>query len=145
VSRPLEGLSAGRSRRTPRRSTTQPSTTLDPIPPNDPVSPAARVHYPSGAMVYRTSMPAPASRVAEERRGQQVGIFCLECGSVFALHKSRHTGKPVYGKDHISSPCSHEGEEFEPGATWWEPAIEVLPPPPEPSEAETAAEQPAAT
>jgi hypothetical protein len=95
-------------------------------------------------MVYRTSMPAPASRVSEERRGHQLGIFCLECGSVFALHKARHTGKPVYGKDHISSPCSHEGEPFEAGASWWEPAVEVLPPPPEP-EAEAAAEQPAAT
>jgi len=89
-------------------------------------------------MVYRTSMPAPASRVAEERRGHQLGIFCLECGSVFSLHKARHSGKPVYGKDHISSPCSHEGEEFEPGASWWEPAVEVLPPPPEPAPADAS-------
>ena len=32
-----------------------------------------------------------------------------------------------YGRDHIASPCSHEGESFEPGANWWEPAVEVLP------------------
>ncbi|MGD2115688.1 MAG: hypothetical protein PVG07_11580 [Acidobacteriota bacterium] len=77
-------------------------------------------------------MPAPASSVPEVRRGRQAGIVCLECGSVYALHKSRHTGKPVYGKDHIAAPCSHEGDDFVPGATWWEPAVEVLPAPSEP-------------
>lgn len=81
-------------------------------------------------MVYRTSMPAPESRVAAERRGRQVGIFCQACGAVYPLHRSRHTGKAVYGKDHISSPCPHEGDEFAPDEGWWEPAVEVLAPPP---------------
>ena len=89
-------------------------------------------------MVYRTSMPAPASRVAAERRGRQVGIFCLACGSVYPLHTARHGGKPVYGKDHVASPCPHEGDDFAPGEEWWEPAVEVLPPPPEPPDDEAA-------
>lgn len=80
-------------------------------------------------MVYRTTMPAPASQVSEGRRGRTVGIFCLECGSVYPLHRTRHAGKPVYGRDHIAAPCSHEGDDFHPGEPWWEPAVEVLPPP----------------
>ena len=80
-------------------------------------------------MTFRASMPAPESRVPEDRRGRRVGTFCLECGSTYALHRAVHKGKPVYGRDHVSSPCSHEGEPFEPGASWWEPAIEVLPAP----------------
>ncbi len=80
-------------------------------------------------MTYRTSMPAPASRVPEERRGRRVGTFCLACDSVYPLHRASHHGKPVYGRDHIAAPCSHEGEPFEEGARWWEPAIEVLPAP----------------
>ncbi len=83
-------------------------------------------------MVYRTSMPAPESSVADDRRGRRVGIFCLACGSVYALHKRRHTGKPVYGKDHIASTCPHEGDDFAPGESWWEPGVEVLPAPAEP-------------
>jgi hypothetical protein len=33
----------------------------------------------------------------------------------------------MYGKDHISSTCAHEGEVFDPAEPWWEPAVEVLP------------------
>jgi hypothetical protein len=33
----------------------------------------------------------------------------------------------MYGRDHIASPCTHEGEAFEAGENWWEPAVEVLP------------------
>ncbi len=76
-------------------------------------------------MTYRTAMPAPESRVPESRRGRRVGTFCLACGSVYPLHRAFHRGKPVYGRDHIASPCSHEGEPFEAGASWWEPAVEV--------------------
>ncbi len=83
-------------------------------------------------MVYRIPDAAPLSQIAEERRGREVGRFCLVCGSTYPLHRGRHTGKPVYGKDHIAAPCAHEGELFEPGAPWWEPAVEVLPPPPAP-------------
>lgn len=82
-------------------------------------------------------MPAPASQISDARRGRQVGIFCLECGSVYPLHRARHTGKPVYGKDHVS-PCVHEGDVFEPGEGWWEPAHEVLPAPSEVAEAAEA-------
>ncbi len=78
-------------------------------------------------MSYKTSMPAPASRVPEERRGRRVGTFCLDCGSVYPLHRAVHRGKPVYGRDHVAAPCSHEGEPFEPGASWWQPAVDVLP------------------
>jgi hypothetical protein len=35
------------------------------------------------------------------------------------------------GRDHIASPCPHEGDRFADGADWWEPAVEVLPPAPE--------------
>lgn len=90
-------------------------------------------------MVYRSPMPAPVSRVAEERRGREVGIFCLGCGNVYPLHRARHAGKPMYGKDHVSAPCSYEGEAFHPDEGWWEPAVEVLPALPEPEPAEAAA------
>jgi hypothetical protein len=33
----------------------------------------------------------------------------------------------MYGKDHVSSTCAHEGEVFDPAEPWWEPAVEVLP------------------
>ena len=33
----------------------------------------------------------------------------------------------MYGRDHIASPCAHEGDAFEEGANWWQPAVEVLP------------------
>lgn len=89
-------------------------------------------------MVYRTSMPAPVSRVPGSRRGRVVGLFCLECGSVYAIHRARHVGKPVYGRDHVAAPCAHEGEAFDPDEGWWEEAVEVLPPPPEEPEPEPA-------
>ncbi|MDX1385393.1 MAG: hypothetical protein R3190_17195 [Thermoanaerobaculia bacterium] len=81
-------------------------------------------------MTYRTPSPAPRSRVAEERRGRTVGRFCHACGTVYPLHRGRHTGKPLYGKDHVSSTCAHEGEAFDAGEAWWEPAVDVLPVPP---------------
>jgi hypothetical protein len=64
-----------------------------------------------------------------------MGHYCLICASLYPLHRATHTGRPVYGRDHIASPCTHEGEVFEPGASWWEPGVEVLPaaaPPPSP-------------
>jgi hypothetical protein len=71
------------------------------------------------------------SRIAPERRGRVVGRFCKGCGSVYALHRAVHKGKSIHGRDHISSPCAYEGEPFADGADWWEPAVEVLPPPQE--------------
>jgi hypothetical protein len=79
--------------------------------------------------MYRNPHPAPRSRVPAERRGATLGRFCLGCGSVYPKYRARHAGKPLAGKDHVASPCLHEGEPFEPGASWWEPAVEVLPPP----------------
>ena len=80
-------------------------------------------------MVYHVLIPAPSSQLPEERRGRVLGRFCHGCNSVYPLHRGKHSGKPSYGRDHIASPCAHEGEPFEPGATWWELAVEVLPPP----------------
>jgi len=80
-------------------------------------------------MVYRHPEAAPQNRIPAERRGPIVGRFCLVCGAIFPLHRGRHSGKPVYGRDHIASPCAHEGEELKAGAPWWEPAVEILPPP----------------
>lgn len=73
--------------------------------------------------------------IPEDRRGRVLGRFCLTCNAVFPLHAGIHRGKGISSKDHIVAPCSHEGEAFEPGADWWEPAVEVLP--------EVAAEAPA--
>ena len=81
-------------------------------------------------MVYRRVPLAPAATIAEARRGAVKGRFCTACGSVFSLYAARHDGKPIQGKDHVAAPCSHQGEAFEDGAAWWEPAIEVLPAPP---------------
>ena len=78
-------------------------------------------------MAYRLPRAAPASSLPEERRGPVVGRFCKACGSIYARHAASHKGKPMYGKDHVAVPCSHEGDEFLPGEPWWEPAIEVLP------------------
>lgn len=78
-------------------------------------------------MVYRNPQPAPQSQLPEERQGQVVGRFCLACGSTYPLHRGRHQGKPLYGKDHISSPCTHEGEAFDDREPWWEPAVMPLP------------------
>ncbi len=69
-----------------------------------------------------------------ERRGPVVGRFCKTCGSIYARFAAGHKGKPVYGKDHVAAPCSHEGEPFEPGDDWWEPAVELLPAPAEAEE-----------
>ncbi len=85
-------------------------------------------------MVFRAPRPAPVSRISEERRGRVVGRFCLVCGGVYPRYGARHAGKPIYGKDHVAAPCAHEGEPFEAGDEWWEPAVEVLPAPPAPAE-----------
>jgi len=78
-------------------------------------------------MVYRVPPAAPASQVPPDRRGRVMGHYCLVCASLYPLHRATHTGRPVYGRDHIASPCTHEGDVFEPGAGWWEPGVEVLP------------------
>jgi hypothetical protein len=78
-------------------------------------------------MVYRVPPAAPASQVPPDRRGRVMGHYCLICASLYPLHRATHTGRPVYGRDHIASPCTHEGDVFEPGASWWEPGVEVLP------------------
>lgn len=78
-------------------------------------------------MPYRKLPLAPSSRVAEERRGAVRGRFCTVCGAIYPRWTARHAGKPMYGKDHIASPCTEEGEAFEQGASWWEPAVEILP------------------
>jgi hypothetical protein len=83
-------------------------------------------------MVYRRVNAAPLSALPETQRGEIVGRFCKACGEIYPPHRSRHRGKPVYGKDHVASPCAHEGEAFAAGAAWWEPAAEILPPPPPP-------------
>lgn len=83
-------------------------------------------------MVYRAPQAAPQSKLPEDRRGPVMGRFCLVCGSIYPLHRGRHIGKPILGRDHIAAPCAHEGEAFDPGEPWWEPAVEVLPPPPAP-------------
>ena len=69
----------------------------------------------------------------EEQRGEVKGRFCHSCGGIFPLYSARHRGKPMVGKDHIASPCSHEGDEFEPEVSWWEPAVEVRPAAAEPA------------
>jgi hypothetical protein len=81
-------------------------------------------------MVYRVPATAPESQVPSDRRGRLMGHFCLVCATVYPLHRAVHHGKPVYGRDHIASPCAHEGDAFVPGEAWWEPAVEVLPAPP---------------
>ena len=86
-------------------------------------------------MVYRRVNAAPLSALPEAQRGEIVGRFCKACGEIYPPHRSRHRGKPVYGKDHVASPCAHEGEDFAAGASWWEPAAEILPPPPPPAPA----------
>jgi hypothetical protein len=78
-------------------------------------------------MAYRGPEAAPESRIPAERRGRTLGRFCLVCGNVYSLHAAFHDGKPLHGKDHVSSTCAQEGEAFVIGADWWEPAVEVLP------------------
>ena len=77
-------------------------------------------------MVYRKPGAAPASTLPEERRGRVVGRFCKSCSSIYPRYAGSHKGKPTYGKDHVASPCSHEGDAFVDGEDWWEPAVEVL-------------------
>ena len=79
--------------------------------------------------MYRELEAAPRSRLAAERRGRVVGRFCHACGNFYPEQRAHHAGKPIYGKDHVASPCSHEGDAFAPGEDWWEPAVEVLPRP----------------
>ena len=78
-------------------------------------------------MVYRFPHAAPQSQLPEARRGRTIGRFCKVCGAIYPVHRRLHRGKPMYGRDHIASPCSHEGDVFEEGAAWWEPAVVVLP------------------
>lgn len=78
-------------------------------------------------MSYRRLPLAPASQVATERRGAVSGRFCKVCGAIYPRFVGRHAGKPMYGKDHVASPCTQEGGAFEPDESWWEPAVELLP------------------
>jgi hypothetical protein len=78
-------------------------------------------------MVYRAPRAAPESQVPKEQRGRIVGKFCHACGSVYSLYSGSHSGKPIVGKDHVASPCVHEGEPFIESESWWERALEVLP------------------
>ncbi len=78
-------------------------------------------------MVYREPHAAPEDQVPGARRGRTIGRFCLTCATINPLHRNPQTRKPLYGKDHVAAPCAHEGEMFEPGAPWWQPAVEVLP------------------
>lgn len=94
-------------------------------------------------MVYRIPEAAPQSQIPEERRGRVTGRFCHGCGSIYPLHRAKHSGKSMYGKDHVSSTCAHEGEAFDPTESWWEPAVEVLPAPPVAPAAPPAAGAPA--
>lgn len=71
---------------------------------------------------------APISSVDSTRHGRLAGRFCRACGEFYPLLRSFHTGKPLHGKDHIASPCSHHGEAFAPGVDWWEFAVEVREP-----------------
>ncbi len=80
-------------------------------------------------MVYRVPPAAPRDQVPPEQRGRVMGIYCLVCASLYPLHRATHTGRPVYGRDHIASPCAHEGDAFAAGESWWEPGVEVLPAP----------------
>ncbi len=96
-------------------------------------------------MTLRTPAVAPQSRVAPERRGAVIGRFCHGCAVSYGQHQARHVGKGITGRDHIASPCPHEGELFRAGETWWEPAVQVLPAPPAPAPvAAPAAAAPAA-
>lgn len=91
-------------------------------------------------MTYRSLSLVPVGNVPEERRGSVGGRFCRDCGAVYPRFAARHAGRPIYGKDHISSPCSNEGKLFAAGADWWEDAVEMLPA----ADDETPSEQPGA-
>lgn len=90
-------------------------------------------------MVYRNPEAAPESAIPPEQRGPVVGRICKACYESYPLHRAIHSGKPLYGKDHVSSPCSHQGDAFLPGEDWWEPAVVVMPPPVEEAEAAAGA------
>jgi len=79
-------------------------------------------------MSYPPSPLAPQSALAPEQRGAAVARFCRARQEFYPAHRARHRGKPLQGKDHVASPCIHEGEEFSPEADWWEPGVEVLRP-----------------
>ena len=78
-------------------------------------------------MVYRFPHAAPQSLLPDERQGRAIGRFCKVCGFIYPMHRLWHRRKPLYGRDHIATPCSHEGDRFEAGEAWWELAVEVLP------------------
>ena len=78
-------------------------------------------------MTYRRTDLVPATSLPQEGRGAVGGRFCRGCGGIYSRFAARHSGKPMYGMDHVSSPCSHEGKRFSPGADWWEAAVEMLP------------------
>jgi hypothetical protein len=80
-------------------------------------------------MVFRAPRAAPASRIPPDRRGHVVGRYCHGCNQVYPLQRAWHTGDPIHGRDHVASTCTYEGWRFEPEASWWEPAVEVLPAP----------------
>jgi hypothetical protein len=96
-------------------------------------------------MVYRAPRAAPQSLVPEPRRGHLIGRYCHGCNQVFPLQRRLHSGDPIYGRDHVGSTCPYEGADFEPGADWWEPAIDMLPAPPPPAEASAGAANVGAT
>jgi len=77
--------------------------------------------------MYRHVPSAPASSLEPARRGQPVGRFCRACRSIYPLLALRHSGKPAFGKDHVAATCAYEGQPFDEGAEWWEPAVELLP------------------
>lgn len=80
-------------------------------------------------MAYRAPAVAPESQLPAHRRGSVRGRFCRVCCGVYPRHAARHVGKPMYGKDHVSSPCSQEGKAFADAAEWWEAAVEMRPEP----------------
>ncbi len=80
-------------------------------------------------MSFRYPPAAPASQIAPERRGAATARFCHGCQQLYPLLRARHVGRPIYGRDQVASACSYESLPFEPGASWWEEAVEVLPVP----------------
>ncbi len=78
-------------------------------------------------MPYRRLPLSPLSQVATERRAAVRGRFCKVCGAIYPRFVAQHSGKPIYGKDHVASPCTHEGDAFDEAESWWEPAVEVAP------------------
>jgi len=82
-------------------------------------------------MTYRAPVLAPESHLPAHRRGAVAGRFCVVCCGLYPRHAARHSGKPMFGKDHVSSTCSQEGKAFDDGADWWEPAVELRPEPAE--------------